>query len=310
MAALPVSVHLLGTGGPRPDPRRAGPATLVMVGDEPLLFDVGRGVVVQMVKAGLSLADLRHVFITHHHFDHIGDLYDVALSSWGAGRKDALTIYGPPETKRILAALVTQVFDKDIEWRSEGEPVHGGWPPLIGRDVDLGLVQETPQWRVLADQVVHGHGLDFSPAFLKRWRCYGYRVETQGCVVAISGDTVDCAGLRRLAQDADVLVQCCYLAGAEINSEHFRRLAAYTLACGDTVGKIAAECGVKTLVLTHQRPRADDGMLEALEREVRQSFRGHLVIAADLDRVDLATPAEVDAQAGLSRFAVTRPKSG
>ena len=287
MARLPISVRLLGTGGPRPDPRRAGPATLVMVGDEPLLFDVGRGVVVQLVKADISLAALRHVFITHHHFDHIGDMYDVALSSWGAGRHHELAFYGPPDTKRLLAALLTQVFDKDIEWRSEGEPAHGGWPPVKANDVAVGLVHETERWRVVAETVVHGHGLNLSQAFLKRWICYGYRVETQGKVVAISGDTVDCAGLRRLANGADVLVQCCYLAGAEIDSEHFRRLAKHTIACGDTVGRIATDCGVKTLVLTHQRPRDDDGVLQDLHDEVRQTFSGRLVIASDLEEIRL-----------------------
>jgi ribonuclease Z len=282
-----IRVRLLGTGGPRPDPRRMGPATLISIDGEPMLFDVGRGVVVQAVRAGVPLQDLRHVFITHHHFDHIGDLYDVGLSSWFAGRREALTIYGPPDTKRLLQALLTQVYDKDIEWRSEGEPVHGGWPPMLGRDVAPGLVAETERWRVFAENVVHGHGLDFSPAFLKRWICYGYRVEAQGRVIAISGDTVDCGGLRRLAQGADVLVQCCYLAGAEIVSPHFERLAKHTLACGDTVGRIAAECGVKTLVLTHHRPRGDDTMVEVLRQEVQHDFKGRLIVAGDLDEVDL-----------------------
>ena len=44
------------------------------------------------------------------------------------------------------------------------------------------------------------HALAFPRASVKRWVCYGSRVETRGRVVAISGDTVDCAGLRRLAQ--------------------------------------------------------------------------------------------------------------
>ena len=285
MTRLPVTLRLLGTGGPRPDPQRAGPATLLQVGDESLLFDCGRGVVVQMVKAGIALGQLRHVFLTHHHFDHIGDVYDVALSSWFEGRRETLTFHGPPDTKRLLNTLVTQVYDKDIEWRSDGEPVFGGWAPAVGRDVAPGLVLETANWRVSADTVVHGHGLGYSPAFLKRWICYGYRIETQGLVVAISGDTVDCAGLRRLAQGADVLVQCCYLAEAEIDSEHFRRLAQYTLACGDTVGKIAAACGVKTLVLTHQRPRRGDTMLERLRAEVERDFSGQLVLARDLDEI-------------------------
>ncbi len=287
VAAPRISVRLLGTGGPRPDPQRMGPATLVSIDGEPLLFDVGRGVVVQAVRAGVPLQDLRHVFITHHHFDHIGDLYDVGLSSWFAGRRDTLTIHGPPDTRRLLLALLTQVYDKDIEWRSEGEPVHGGWPPMLGHDVAPGLVHQTENWRVSAETVVHGHGLDFSPAFLKRWICYGYRLETHGRVIAISGDTVDCSGLRRLAQGADVLVQCCYLAGAEITSAHFERLARHTLACGDTVGRIAAECGVKTLVLTHHRPREGNAMLDLLLREVQRDFSGRVVVASDLDEVVL-----------------------
>ena len=187
-----------------------------------------------------------------------------------------------------MQALLTQVYDKDIEWRSEGEPVHGGWPPMLGHDVGTGLAHAAGPWRVHAEAVVHGHGLDFSPAFLKRWNCYGYRLEAHGKVVAISGDTVDCGGLRRLAQGADVLVQCCYLAGAEITSPHFERLAKYTLACGDTVGRIAAECGVRTVVLTHQRPRADDAMVEVLRREVERDFHGRVVVASDLDEVVLA----------------------
>ena len=276
------------TGGPRPDPRRAGPATPLQVGDESLLFDCGRGVVVQMVRAGVALGTLRHVFLTHHHFDHIGDVYDVALSSWFDGRREALTFHGPPDTRRLIDALLTQVYDKDIEWRSDGEPVFGGWAPVRGRDVAPGLVLETPAWRVSADTVVHGHGLGYSPAFVRRWICYGYRVETQGLVIAISGDTVDCAGLRRLAQGADVLVQCCYLAEAEIEGEHLRRLAQYTLACGDTVGRIAADCAVKTLVLTHHRPRRDDTMLERLRAEVGRDFGGRLVLASDLDAIDLS----------------------
>ena len=86
-----------------------------------------------------------------------------------------------------------------------------------------------------------------------------------------------------------MLVQCCYLAGAEIVSPHFERLAQHTLACGDTVGRIAAECGVKTLVLTHHRPRNDDAMVQVLRQEVQRDFKGRLIVASDLDEVDVPT---------------------
>ncbi len=282
-----MKVILLGTGGPRPDPRRMATTTLIRHGDENILFDAGRGVTVQLVKAGVPLAAVNPVFITHHHFDHIGDLYDVMLATWMGGRQGPLQIYGPPDTERLVNTLLTQVYDKDITWRDKGEPAMGGWKPVVVTDVIAGPVVDNGRWKVSAETVCHGNGLDIPAAFMKRWTCHGYRFEAEGKVIAISGDTVPCEGLDRLAKGADVLVQCCFLATPEITSEHFRRLARFTLACGDTVGKVAAKAGVKTLVLTHHRPRADGAMLEVLAEEVAKDFSGRIVIGQDLTEIDV-----------------------
>jgi ribonuclease Z len=282
-----MKVVLLGTGGPRPDPQRNATTTLIRLGDENILFDAGRGVTVQLVKAGVPLSAVNPVFITHHHFDHIGDLYDVMLATWMAGRKDALTIYGPPETERIIHALITQVFDKDIAWRDQGEPALGGWKPVVGHDVTAGLIVDNGRWKVSAETVVHGDALGILPAFRRRWTCLGYRFEAAGRTVAISGDTVDCEGLDRLARGADLLVQCCYLSTEEISTEHWRRLARYTLACADSVGKIAARAGVRTLALTHHKVRSNDDLLERIAEEVACDFSGRLIIGRDLTEIDL-----------------------
>jgi ribonuclease Z len=208
------------------------------------------------------------------------------LSSWLEGRDKPLRVYGPPETRPIVQALLTQVYDKDIEFRDKGEPANRGWKPVEVTEVCEGVVCETASWRVSAEIVEHGHGLDFPAAFRRRWTCLGYRFECAEGVIAISGDTVECDGLYRLAQDADILVQCCYLAAAELTNEHMQRLAAHTLACGDTVGKIAARANVKTLVLTHHR-RKEAAMLETLAAEVRRDFAGRVVIGADLMSIEM-----------------------
>jgi ribonuclease Z len=282
-----MKVVLLGTGGPRPDPNRNASTTMIRLGDENILFDSGRGVVLQMVKAGIPLDTLSKVFITHHHFDHIGDLYDVMLASWMKGRKAPLNIYGPPDTRRIVDALLTQVYDKDWEWRSKGEPAFGGWAPVVTEDVAPGLVLDTGRWKVSADTVLHGNGLGLPPAFLARWNCYGYRFEAEGKVITISGDTVPCEGIDRLAKDADVLVHCCYMASVEMTTAHFRRTAQHTLASGDTVGKIAARANAKTLVLTHHLPRSDERVLDALAEEVAKDFSGRIVIGKDLTEIEV-----------------------
>ena len=62
-----------------------------------------------MAKASIPLDRVNPVRLMHHHFDHIGDLYDVMLDSWIHGRKEALRIFGPPETRRIVDVLLTQI---------------------------------------------------------------------------------------------------------------------------------------------------------------------------------------------------------
>ncbi|MDZ4096274.1 MAG: MBL fold metallo-hydrolase [Paracoccaceae bacterium] len=283
-----MKVILLGTGGPRPDPRRMATTTLIRVGDENILFDAGRGVMVQLVRAGVPLATINPVFLTHHHFDHVGDLYDVMLNTWLAGRQQALRIYGPQETERLVDTLVTRVYDRDIAWRDQGEPSFGGWKPVIATDIVAGSVIETDHWKITAELVSHGDGLGLSPALLSRWTCLGYRFEAEGKVIAISGDTVPCDGLAKLAKGADLLVQCCFLATPEIEGEHFRRLARHTLACGDSVGRLATEAGVKTLALTHHRPRVDDTeMFAALRRDVARDFAGRLILGEDLTEIEV-----------------------
>src|SRR5215471_7572730 len=140
-----VKVILLGTGGPRPDPRRAATTTLIRIGNDNVLFDAGRGVVVQIVKASIPLDRVNPVLLTHNHFDHIGDLYDVMLNSWMHGRKDALRIFGPPETRRIIDAPM-------------GEPSFGGWKPVETKDIEPGGRGR--------GRPLEGHGL---PGPARRW---------------------------------------------------------------------------------------------------------------------------------------------
>jgi ribonuclease Z len=279
------SIVLLGTGGPRPDTARGATSLLIQAGEDNILIDAGRGVVRQLASLGVNLARINPVLITHHHYDHIGELHDVMLSSWLLGRAEPLRLFGPPETRRIVDTLLHQVYDKDIEFRVH-ESLNHPWQPVETTDILSGLVCETPNWRVTAEIVDHSNRLEFPEAFKQRWVCLGYRFECADGVIAFSGDTVDCPGLRRLAVNADILVHCCYLARAEINTPQMQRLADYTLACADTVGRIATETNVGTLVLTHHRQKSD-AMLEQMRQDVTNDFAGPVLLGHDGLRVGL-----------------------
>jgi len=279
------SIVLLGTGGPRPDVARGATSLLIQAGEDNILIDAGRGVVRQLAMLGVNPAHINPVLITHHHYDHIGELHDVILSSWLLGRTQPLRLFGPPETRRIVDTMLYQIYDKDIEFRVH-ESLNTEFQPVETTDIMSGLVCQSANWRITAEIVDHGNRLDFPTSFKQRWVCLGYRFECADGVIAFSGDTVDCPGLQRLAANANILVHCCYLARAEIDTPQMHRLAAYTLASADTVGRIATAAKVDTLVLTHHRQKSD-AMLEQMRQDVAQDFAGPVLLGYDGLRVGL-----------------------
>ena len=69
-------------------------------GNENILFDCGEGIQRQMRIAGLKLAKLTRIFISHWHGDHVIGLAGL-LSSMGADQcNHVLHIYGPKGSKK------------------------------------------------------------------------------------------------------------------------------------------------------------------------------------------------------------------
>jgi ribonuclease BN (tRNA processing enzyme) len=282
-----LKVTLLGTGGPRPDPRRQGPGTLVQIGEDKLLFDAGRGVATQIVRAGVEITDVGHVFVTHHHFDHTGGLADVLFAAWNKARNETIRVYGPEGTREMVGHLFN-AYERDIDYRLRETEL------TVERLVDIrdmvevvdvgpGLVHAGEGWEVHADHVDHGHRLGFTT---EDWPCLGYRVEAGGRVVAVSGDAVDSPGLQRIASGADLLVQCCYLVGEEIVDDDLRLIADHVLASSTTVGKIAAKAGVKRLALVHIKEKSDE-LLRSMAEEIRRDFDGDVIVGEDLMEIEV-----------------------
>ena len=283
-----MEITLLGIGGPRPDPERHGPALLVSAGGRRLLFDAGRGAAMQLVRAGTGVADLDAIFLTHHHYDHIGGLGDVLMAAWIEGRTRSLPVLGPPGTRRIVGALFDQVYEADIRFRLREAGVFDEVLPhpaevFPARDVAEGARFDEGGVSVVARRVDHGDVLELAP---EEWLAYGYRIEADGARLAVSGDAVACAGLDTLAEGVEVLVMCCYLATEEIDSPATEFLASRILAAAPQVGEIAARSGVRTLVLTHFREK-NPALIRSLVDRVAREFPGTVIAGEDLLVVDV-----------------------
>jgi len=261
-----MKITLLGTGGPRPDPVRQGPATLVQASRLSLLFDAGRGVATQLARAGIRVEDLDAVFITHHHFDHIGGLADLIMAAWNNGRTTPLVVVGP---------LGTGAHGRKLDHPSEMLDVR----VVVSQRVDLPHGVE-----VTVGQVEHGSkGIELS---LEEWSASGYRVAAEGRTVTISGDAVEGLELGNLAANSDALVMCAYLAEDEIMTPEERFLTEKVLAGAPQAAAIATEAKVALLILTHIREKSN----EETERMCAQAaavFPGKVIVAHDLLVVDI-----------------------
>ena len=143
-------------------------------------------------------------------------------------------------------------------------------------EIGSGVAAEGDGWRVISDYVLHG---EFPQAPDFDWHCLGYRIEAQDQVVAISGDTVPCPGISKLARNADLLVQCCMWPESALNNPGIRVLTETILPTTAQAGQIAAEAGVKRMVLTHLS--ASVNQAEALA-EVGQHYQGEVLFGEDL----------------------------
>jgi len=111
-----MKITLLGTGGPRPDPIREGPSSVISIGDENILVDAGRGTASRLVQAGISITEVGYVFITHHHFDHTAGLADMLFAAWNKARNMTIKVFGPMGTREMLDHLFN-AYSKDIWYR-------------------------------------------------------------------------------------------------------------------------------------------------------------------------------------------------
>ena len=269
----PMQVILLGTGFPRPDPERAGPSTAVVVGEKVFIVDAGRGVVLRLAATEFKLKQVEAVFLTHLHSDHTSGLPDLFTSTWIFGRKTPLELYGPRGTKGLARALL-EYFKEDIHIRrdlTEMQPAEGA--KINTHEIREGMVYQDLDVTITAFVVDHR---PVEPAF-------GYRFDSRGKSIVISGDTRPSENLIRHAQGVDVLVHEVYLPeffDTVDTPEVAARLKRYHTSA-EEVGEVAQKAGVKLLVLTHIIPGNED---KAIVERVRKNFSGTIVAGKDLMR--------------------------
>jgi ribonuclease Z len=276
---MSMSITLLGTGSPLPDPGRAGPSTLVSAGDEHYLVDAGRGVLMRLAAAGLGAPQLTAVLLTHLHSDHITDLNDVITTRWVMTfAPSPLTIVGPVGTRSVVDHLLGSLAP-DVAYRIAHHDDLDHEPPVEVIEVADGPVH------LGAATVISCAPTDHRPVEPS----VGYRFERDGAIVVTAGDTVPCEGLDRLAANADALVHTVIRKDiiATLPVQRLRDTLDYH-SSPEEAAQTAARAGVGTLVLTHYVPAIMPGTEGEWRALAAAHFDGAIELGPDLHRVEIA----------------------
>jgi len=286
-------VTLLGTGDPIPRTDRFGPSTLVQVGGQTLLFDVGRGAATRLVQMNVPLRSLDATFLTHFHHDHLIGLDDVWMTGWlpppFGRRSEPMEIWGPTGTANLLSSL-EKAFELNTSIRIPDELLPPDGIKLVANEFsEDGIVYEKDGVVVRAFTVNHGELI--KPA-------YGYRVDYDGRSVVLSGDTRFDRNLIAVAKGVDLLVHEVALASDELlaSSEQFRRIVAHHTT-PEEAGIVFAEVNPKLAVYTHfvilRCPTIPEAPLSSLIPRTRTNYDGPLVLGEDLMSFDIGETVTV-----------------
>jgi ribonuclease BN (tRNA processing enzyme) len=273
---------LLGTmAGPVLAPGRMMASQAVFVDGRGYLVDCGYGTIERMTQLGIRPPQIEMVFITHHHSDHNADYANLVHLAWIQGIASEMRVYGPPPMSAInAAAIALHREDVDIRIKATGrKPMEA----LIRvREItQQGLVHEDERVKVTAALVDH-------PPLA---HAFGFRFDTRERSIVISGDTKPSPSLVQLAKGADVLVhEAMYVPGIDrmlakrpYVPPRLKQFLVEGHTSAEDCGRIAAQAGVKTLVLSHLLPGDDTELADAVWRaEAAKHFGGEIIVGRDL----------------------------
>ena len=276
-----MEIVLLGTGSPIPDPRRAGPSTLLKAGEgglEQVLVDAGRGCVMRMAAAGSLPVLLQGVLVTHLHSDHLCALNDVITTHWiMTNEPTPLRVWGPEGIGRFVDHTLA-ALEPDISYRIAHHD-DLGWAPIVEvEEVNPGDSFTMGSMSVSVHETVH------APAH----PTVGFRVERDGVVVALAGDTIPCQGLDELVAGADAYVQTVIRDDLVelVPSPRMQDILDYHSSVADAA-RTAARGGVARLVLTHMVPAPQPEQYDEWRAIAAAEFDGEVLIGDDLFTVSL-----------------------
>jgi ribonuclease Z len=286
-----LNLVMIGSGGPIANEDRSSPSLAVFAGKTGFLVDVGPGAWKNISRFRLPAQHIAFVLLTHFHSDHIGDLGEVAMQTWAAGRKLPLRVYGPPGVENVVAGFqAAYALDKRYRVLHHGEetmPEAGGRIEAEAFELKgnaLTTVFDQDGLKITAFQVAH-HPIE---------PVCGYRIEYRGRIVVVSGDTSKNNNVARYSKQADLLVHDALShalasriskVAADLSMPRLVKILDDIPSYHATpveAAETAREAGVRMLVLTHITPPVPNWRVRRMFMQgVEKVWAGRIVLGED-----------------------------
>jgi len=297
---MPREVIVLGTASQVPTRERSHNACLLRFDDHGILFDPGEGTQRQMLMAGASASDIDRICITHFHGDHCLGLPGIIQRISLDGVEHEIPVHYPANGEEYYQRLrhASSFYDRapivPAPVKQAGPIATGPFGTLYAQRLwhsveTFGYRLVEPDGRRMLPDGLAAAGISGPDVGVLQREGYfdtpGGRVTLEqmstvrrGQIVAYVMDTGVCAEAIELAADADLLI----IEATFLPSEtEIARYAGHLTAAD--AGRIAAEAGVRRLLLTHFSQRYAD--TRPFADEAARHFTGDIVLGTDLSRV-------------------------
>jgi ribonuclease Z len=293
---------VLGTASQAPTRSRNHNGYLLRWDADGLLFDPGEGTQRQMLFAGVTASQITRICITHFHGDHCLGLPGVIQRMALDQVPHVVEACYPAEGQEFFARLRHAAIFRDAASLRE-HPVAGEGVIDAGEAFTLEARRLSHSAPAIGYRLAEPDGRRMLPDRLAAAGIEGPDVgrlqrsgsiDTGGRVVTMDEvseprpgqrfafvmDTGLCDGAFELADHADMLVCESTFGSAEAAlARQYGHLTA------GEAGRIAAQAGARSLVLTHFSQRYDAAGVQRLAAEAAEEFGGEVVTAADLERI-------------------------
>ena len=112
-------ITILGSASAKPTIHRHPSGQVVNIHEQYYLVDAGEGVQQQLIKYGVNPLNIKEVFISHLHGDHVFGIFPLISTLGLYGKRTPLRVYAPAPFGEMLAAHL-RFFDTalpyEVEW--------------------------------------------------------------------------------------------------------------------------------------------------------------------------------------------------